>query len=86
MAPKFGATGLESIHAGLTPVSRTDTNWPLIAGHRSWSVQLAYFPVLAKNELQAADLPEMELSVTLFDNGVSDDLVPDYGDLVLHGT
>jgi hypothetical protein len=90
--PVFDGSGLEGLSntfAVITPPQqpgRDRTDAPLVAGQQSWRINLAYFPVKAEGERQAADVPEMELKVTLFENGVTKDLVLDYGDLVLQGT
>jgi hypothetical protein len=41
----------------------------------SWPMRLAFFPADSKSEE-----PDYELSMTLLDNGVSRDMVLDYGD------
>lgn len=47
---------------------------------RSWRVRLAYFP-----SVNPADRPQYEIGFRLFENGISDDLVLDYGDYALKG-
>lgn len=82
-----GEEGLSNTFAVIGP-SRPGPDaddWPLMVGQRSWSVNLAYFPVHADAERTAAEVPEMEIKATLFENGVTKDLVLDYGDLVLDG-
>lgn len=51
-----------------------------LKGLDSWHVRLAYFPHAAKT-----DLPEYELAFRLYANGVSSDLLLDYGDYALKG-
>ena len=46
-----------------------------LAAHTSWSVRLAYF---ALNALEP--LPDFQMSVELYDNGVAGDMIYDYGD------
>lgn len=52
---------------------------PLISG-RSWPVRLAFFPV----DVQQAE-PEYEMSMRVFENGVVDNLVIDYGEFQVIG-
>lgn len=47
----------------------------------SWRVRLAFFPADTK-----AEKPEYELGERLYDNGISADMVLDYGDFVIRGT
>ena len=44
----------------------------------SWRMRLAFFPVKAR-----ASTPDYELGVRLFDNGVAEDFVLDYGDFTV---
>jgi len=56
---------------------------PLLAplkGVASWNVRLAYFPTKEKTEK-----PQYEIAFRLYANGVSDDLLMDYGDYSLKG-
>jgi len=46
-----------------------------LAQHSSWPVRLAYFAVDATDPL-----PQFEMSVVLYDNGVAGDMVYDYGE------
>jgi hypothetical protein len=81
-----GVDGLSNTFTVINPDKRAGaerSKWSLIAGHKAWSVQLAYFPVSPERRKSSAETPEMEVSVTLFDNGVTNDLLLDYGDLVL---
>ena len=50
-----------------------------IAGRVSWPVRLAYFD-LSSDALE----PHYELSVRLFDNGIAEELVMDYGDFTVN--
>lgn len=49
-----------------------------LKGLRSWPVRLAYFPWGAKSEK-----PIYEVGFRLYENGVSDDIVIDYGDFAV---
>lgn len=49
-----------------------------LAKFRSWRGSLAYFPINATSEL-----PDYELGFRLFDNGIGDELVFDYGDFAV---
>jgi hypothetical protein len=46
-----------------------------------WRVRLAFFPADPK-----AEKPDYELGMTLLDNGVSRDMMIDYGDYAIHAT
>jgi hypothetical protein len=52
-----------------------------LAGLKAWPVRLAYFQ-LGKS----AERPQYETGFRLFENGISDELVLDYGDYALKGT
>lgn len=67
---------------GELPVEKGDT--PLLAplkGQRSWRVRLAYF-----TSDKAQDTPDYEVAYRLFENGVVDDIVFDYGDYAIRAT
>ena len=49
-------------------------------GMQSWPVRVAYFPLLTK-----AETPEYEIAFRLFANGISGDLLLDYGDYAMKG-
>ncbi len=51
-----------------------------LAALRSWPVSLAYFPAT-----QSVAEPEFEVNYRLFENGVADDLLLDYGDFAMSG-
>ena len=55
-----------------------------LEGVPSWPVHLAYFPVPPKPD-QPEGLPEFETSMRLFENGVTGDLLLDYGGFKLGG-
>ena len=44
-----------------------------------WRVRLAFFPVDA-----SAEKPDYELGMRLLDNGVSEDMLIDYGEYSIH--
>ncbi len=52
-----------------------------VKGLSAWRVRLAYFPTG-----KAADLPQYEVGFRLFENGISDELVLDYGEYAIRGT
>lgn len=49
-----------------------------LKGQRSWRVRLGYFPTS-----KTSDTPEYEIAFRLFENGVSDDIIFDYGDYAI---
>ncbi|MEQ9520139.1 MAG: cell envelope integrity EipB family protein [Parvibaculum sp.] len=51
-----------------------------LVGARAWSVQVSYF-----NGEDLQGLPEYQVSYQMFANGVSSDMLLDYGDLVIKG-
>jgi hypothetical protein len=51
-----------------------------LRGMQSWPVRIAYFPLLTK-----AETPEYEIAFRLFANGISGDLLLDYGDYAMKG-
>jgi hypothetical protein len=51
---------------------------PLLA-RPSWRMRLAFFPAEGKSD----DQPDYELGMRLLDNGVSRDMVLDYGDFAI---
>ncbi len=61
------------------PARGDDVDSPLMDG-RSWPVRLAFFPV----DEQLAE-PEYEMSMQVFENGIVDNLVIDYGDFQVIG-
>ena len=52
----------------------------VLMGARSWPVRLAFFPV----DQQLAE-PDYEMSLLMFENGIVDQLVIDYGDFEITG-
>lgn len=57
-----------------------DATRPELSGLTYWPVVLSYFPVDSKEPL-----PEYQTSFNLYENGVSADLVLDFGDFALKG-
>ncbi|MEK9968256.1 MAG: DUF1849 family protein [Ferrovibrio sp.] len=52
-----------------------------LKGLRSWHIRLAYF-----TSDKAQDTPDYEIAYRLFENGVADDIVFDYGDYAIRAT
>jgi hypothetical protein len=57
---------------------RTSARLDRLLERPGWRVRLAFFPADAK-----ADMPDYELGMMLLDNGVSRDMVIDYGDYAI---
>ncbi|WP_161139017.1 cell envelope integrity EipB family protein [Propylenella binzhouense] len=59
----------------------------LIGGLRSWPVSVAYFSEAEKEPQDGGEeTPAYQISFKLFENGVTQNLVMDYGDYALSGT
>ena len=54
--------------------------WPLLAGTAYSNVQLAFFP-----SSDESALPESEQQLLMFDNGITSELVFDYGNFTVAG-
>lgn len=52
-----------------------------LKGQRSWRIRLAYF-----TSDKAQDTPDYEIAYRLYENGVADDIVFDYGDYAIRAT
>lgn len=52
-----------------------------LTGQRSWRIRLAYF-----TSDKAQDTPDYEIAYRLYENGVADDIVFDYGDYAIRAT
>jgi hypothetical protein len=52
----------------------------LLVGHRYWNVSLAFF-----TEKTSEGLPDYEMSARFYDNGVTTNLLFNYGDIVMKG-
>ncbi len=60
---------------------------PLRDGIRRWPVSVGYFePTKATDNGLGEELPTYQMSFTLYENGVTNDLVMDYGDYALSGS
>lgn len=79
-----GENGLFGVSAVLSQSVPADAELgfdsPLLRGRRSWRLRLAYF---GSDETVAE--PEHEQTLRLFENGVVDELILDYGDFALRG-
>lgn len=74
-----GEEGLFGVSAAISPISgAARPKEPLLEGRESWRVDIAYFAM----DTAAAE-PEHEQRLRLYDNGVVDELLLDYGDFVL---
>ena len=51
--------------------------------HQSWRIHLAFFSPDAGTDKSGADKPDFELTMRLFENGVSGNSVLDYGDFAI---
>ena len=80
-----GETSDEAI-AAIGKSSKTLRDDPLGGDARQWPVSIGYFETDDVAEQQASEeLPAYQMSFTLFENGVTSDLVMDYGDYALSG-
>lgn len=70
------ALGRTAIHK-----SRSGTQIKALEGHRYWPVQFAYFPVKSRSPL-----PENEVGMRVYDNGVSDALLMGFGEFTVRAT
>ena len=52
-----------------------------LSGLRYWQVRLGYF-----NSAKKSDVPDYEIAFRLFENGVADDIVFDYGDYAIRAS
>jgi hypothetical protein len=63
------------------------TNSPLRGGVRHWPVSVGYFePTKKVEDGLGEELPSYQMSFTLYENGVTSDLIMDYGDYALSGS
>ena len=70
-----------AIVASSDPGAPEDIGGDLLADMLSWRVRLAYF-----TPGDQAGVPEYEIGLRLYQNGVASDLVLDYGSFVMHAT
>jgi hypothetical protein len=77
-----GEDGLYDVNGVITPAAAAESTGPVAAikGQRAWRVRMAYFPMA-----KGADRPEYEVGFRLFENGISDQLLIDYGDFAMKG-
>jgi len=64
-----------------TAPQETEGAGKLLSGLRYWQVRLAYF-----NAAKKSDTPDYEIAFRLFENGVADDIVFDYGDYAIRAS
>lgn len=65
----------------LPPEAAKRTALAPLKGLRSWPVRLGYFPTE-----DPQDTPDYEIAYRLYENGVADDIVFDYGDYAIRAT
>jgi hypothetical protein len=66
---------------------RSDQEGPLTRGIRHWPVSVGYFDEEGTDSAhQGEELPTYQMSFTLYENGVTNDLIMDYGDYALAGS
>jgi hypothetical protein len=74
-----GLTAVSTVlGARVAPDAPASLDVPLLRDTRSWRLLLAYFPPTGP-----AELPDTEVALRLFANGIADDFVFDYGDFAL---
>ena len=57
-----------------------DVERPELVGQRSWRFRIAYFPIAAPDAT-----PDYEIGYRMYANGITTDLILDYGDFVVQG-
>jgi hypothetical protein len=73
--------------AAIGKAMRTPKDGPLGGGMRQWPVTIGYFePDGASKDHVGEEVPSYQMSFTLYENGVTNDLVMDYGDYALSGS
>jgi len=75
-----GALQVSTVVGDEVPADR-DANMAALKGLRSWPVQMAFFPI-GKGSVE----PEQEIGMRLFENGVGDAMVLDFGDFKVRAT
>ncbi|MEL3892562.1 DUF1849 family protein [Ferrovibrio sp. MS7] len=77
------ADGFASIGGfiGRTLPPNAEARFDGLKQQRSWRVRLAYFSTAKKS-----DTPDYEIAFRLYENGISDDIVFDYGDYAIRAT
>jgi hypothetical protein len=73
--------------AAIGRATRTRADNLLGGGVRQWPVSIGYFDAEGVSAEHAGEeLPTYQMSFTLYENGVTSDLVMDYGDYALYGS
>jgi hypothetical protein len=73
--------------AAIGKVTRTRADNLIGGGLRQWPVSIGYFDAKeASEEHSGEELPTYQMSFMLYENGVTSDLVMDYGDYALLGS
>lgn len=76
-----GGDGLFEISAIATKEeAESRADWPSLDGEKSWDLHMAIYGVD-----ETEPVPEQEQTLRLFDNGIADRIVFDYGDFALAG-
>ncbi len=66
---------------------RDQANWPLTKGKTRWPVSIAYFSQdNSERQEFGEETPTYQMNFMLYENGVTRELVMDYGDYALSGT
>jgi hypothetical protein len=88
--PLFDGSGPDALFHTFSVIGELERDAPearrhnALAGVASWPVHLAYFPAVPKPD-RPEGVPEFETSMRLFENGVTGDIVLDYGSFKLGG-
>ncbi len=88
--PLFDGSGADALFSTFSVIGEAEQGSPeaaryaLLGGVASWPIHLAYFPIPPKSE-EPEGVPEFETGMRLFENGVTGDLVLDYGGFKLGG-
>jgi hypothetical protein len=88
--PLFDGSGSDALFLTFSVIGKPERTAPEaerhaeLAGVVSWPVHLAYFPIPPKAE-QSMETPEFETGMRLFENGVTGDILLDYGGFKLNG-
>lgn len=88
--PLFDGSGADALFSTFSVIGERESGAPeaerhsTLDGVASWPVHLAYFPIPPKPE-QPEGVPEFETGMRLFENGVTGDIMLDYGGFKLDG-
>lgn len=88
--PLFDGSGPDALFHTFSVIGEAERDPPearrhaILDGVAAWPVHLAYFPAAAKPD-RPEGVPEFETSMRLFENGVTGDIVLDYGSFKLGG-